>query len=65
MRHQDNERAFKDPVCGMEISRLTAIDECDYLDKTYYFCSGGCREAFETDPEKYIGHHRQHGIKPQ
>ena len=63
MKHQNNEHSFKDPVCGMEISRLTAIDECDYQGKTYYFCAGICREAFEAEPEKYVGHHRQHGLK--
>jgi YHS domain-containing protein len=27
----------------------------DYNDKTYYFCSNGCRRAFEKDPEKKRG----------
>lgn len=65
MKHQDSERTFKDPVCGMEVSRLTAIETYDYQGKTYYFCSGGCREAFETEPEKYLRHHRQHGMPPE
>ena len=63
MKHQDSERTFKDPVCGMELSRLSAIEEMDYEGKTYYFCSAGCREAFEAEPEKYLRHHRQHGVK--
>jgi len=63
MKHPNNEPSFKDPVCGMEVSRLTAIDECDYQGKTYYFCAGSCRETFEAEPEKYVGHHRQHGLK--
>ncbi len=63
MKQPGNEQSFKDPVCKMEISRLTAIDECIYRDKTYYFCSGSCREQFEAEPEKYIAHHRQHGMK--
>ena len=62
---QNNKDSFKDPVCGMEVSRNTAMDECDYRGKTYYFCAGICREAFEAEPEKYIGHHRQHGMKPE
>lgn len=65
MKHQDTERTFKDPVCGMEVSRLTAIEECDYQGKTYYFCSGGCRVAFEVEPKKYLRHHRQHGVKQE
>ena len=63
MKQQSNERSFKDPVCGMEVSRMTAIDECVYRGKTYYFCDRTCREAFEAEPEKYILQHRQHGIK--
>lgn len=63
MKHQDDERAFKDPVCGMEVSRLTAIAEINYEGKTYYFCSPGCRDAFEAEPGKYLKPHRQHGLK--
>lgn len=62
MKRQDSERNFKDPVCGMEVSRLTAIDEMEYQGKTYYFSSGGCRESFEAAPEKYLRQHRQHGF---
>lgn len=34
MKHQDSEITFKDPVCGMEVSRPTAIEDCDYQGKT-------------------------------
>lgn len=63
MKPKSSERPFKDPACGMEVSRMTAIEECVYQGKTYYFCAGTCRKAFEADPEKYVGHHRQHGIR--
>lgn len=63
MKQENNERSFKDPVCGMEVSRITAIDEYKYSGKTYYFCAQSCKEAFESDPEKYIHQHRQHGFK--
>lgn len=63
MKQQSNERSFKDPVCGMEVSRMTAIEELVYQGKTYYFCARICREAFEAEPEKYLRQHRQHGIK--
>lgn len=63
MKQQDNERTFKDPVCGMEVSRMTAVEEYGYQGKTYYFCSQACRETFEAEPEKYLRHHRQHGLK--
>ena len=65
MKRQIEERSFKDPVCSMEVSRLTAMEELDYQGKTYYFCARSCREAFEAEPEKYLHHHRQHGVKPR
>ncbi len=61
---QTSEPCFKDPVCGMEVSRMSAAEECDYQGKTYYFCARSCREAFEAEPEKYLRQHRQHGMKP-
>lgn len=47
----------------MEVSLTTAIAECTYLGKTYYFCAGSCCESFAANPEKYIKQHRQHGMK--
>lgn len=63
MKKQNSERCFKDPVCGMKVSRMTAIEELVYLGKTYYFCAAVCRSAFEMEPEKFIPLHRQHGVK--
>ena len=65
MKRKIVERSFKDPVCGMEISHTTAIEALDYQGKTFYFCARICRDAFEAVPEKYISHHRQHGMKPR
>lgn len=43
-----------DPVCGMEVepgrTRLVAI----YQGHSYWFCAEGCRNAFETNPKKYL-----------
>lgn len=64
MKQRNNERNFKDPVCGMEVSRLSAVADLIYQGKTYYFCAEDCRQAFEAEPEKFIKHHRQHGMKP-
>jgi len=64
MRRSKITKEYTDPVCGMEVSYLTAIDVYDYNGKTYYFCAGTCRDAFCLDPEKYIHQHRQHGMKP-
>ncbi len=65
MKRSSNDYPHRDPVCGMEGSYLTAIDVLKYQGKTYYFCAGTCREAFEAEPGKYIHHHRQHGMKPR
>jgi YHS domain-containing protein len=52
----------KDPVCGMEVDEQKAAAKINYQGKTYYFCSPGCKSAFEKEPEKYVqpygsGHH--------
>ncbi len=44
----------KDPVCGMDVDEKTAAATSEYQGKTYYFCSLGCKKAFDTDPEKYL-----------
>ena len=44
----------KDPVCGMEVDEQTAAATSEYKGKTYYFCSPGCKKAFDADPEKYL-----------
>jgi len=43
-----------DPVCGMEIDPKQAAGESEYSGKTYYFCSTGCKRAFDKEPEKYV-----------
>jgi len=40
MKHQGNEHNFKNPVCGMEVSRTTAVEEFVYQGRT--FCAGRC-----------------------
>lgn len=44
-----------DPVCGMTVDPATAAAKSEYKGKTYYFCSEGCRKAFEANPEQYLG----------
>lgn len=44
-----------DPVCGMEIDPKTAAGKSEYQGQTYYFCSSGCKQAFDKEPEKYVG----------
>ena len=46
--------AEQDPVCGMMVEKDRAAATAEYRGKTYYFCSRGCKVAFEKDPEKYL-----------
>ena len=45
----------QDPVCGMEIEPTDAVAQLEYLGKTVYFCSAGCRKAFDKEPGRYFG----------
>ncbi len=49
-----------DVVCGMDIDPATAAGKSEYKGQTYYFCSTGCKRAFDKDPEKYVGTGAQH-----
>jgi YHS domain-containing protein len=54
----------KDPVCGMEIDPKDAAGKSEYQGLTYYFCSLGCKKAFDKEPAKYAskpGGHSGHG----
>ena len=53
-----------DPVCGMMVNTRTAEYRSFRGGDTYYFCSAGCKERFDQDPDKYLardeGGHRAH-----
>jgi xanthine dehydrogenase accessory factor len=42
-----------DPVCGMTVEIATARYVAAHAGETYYFCSAGCKRAFEKEPEKH------------
>jgi YHS domain-containing protein len=42
-----------DPVCGMKVNKSESFD-WKYDGKKYYFDSYDCREAFKSDPKKYL-----------
>jgi YHS domain-containing protein len=50
-----------DPVCGMEVDPQSAAATYEYKGQMYYFCTPGCKAAFEKDPERYLGSPEQHG----
>lgn len=43
----------QDPVCKMTVDENTAEGKTEYKDKTYFFCSVGCKETFEKEPDKF------------
>jgi uncharacterized membrane protein YraQ (UPF0718 family)/YHS domain-containing protein len=43
-----------DPVCGMTVNPATATVKSQHAGRTYYFCSAGCKAAFDKDPGKYV-----------
>jgi YHS domain-containing protein len=43
-----------DPVCKMEVDENKAAATSEYEGKKYYFCSLGCKKAFDQNPEKYL-----------
>ncbi len=47
----------RDPVCGMQVEEKKATATATDQGKTYYFCAGGCKKAFEKNPEKYVNVH--------
>ncbi|HEY2499353.1 MAG TPA: heavy metal translocating P-type ATPase [Candidatus Angelobacter sp.] len=44
----------KDPVCNMDVDPARARGSSEYKAHTYYFCSPGCVQRFNADPEKYL-----------
>jgi YHS domain-containing protein len=49
-----------DLVCNMTVDTETARFTSEYEGVTYYFCSPGCKRAFDKNPTQYVGQ-AQHG----
>jgi P-type Cu+ transporter len=43
----------RDPVCGMQVNEQQAAGTSAYQGETYYFCSPGCKQRFDQNPERY------------
>ncbi len=48
------ESKYKDPVCGMTVDPVTAKHRRQHGGQTYSFCSQGCADKFQADPQKYL-----------
>jgi uncharacterized membrane protein YraQ (UPF0718 family) len=47
-------RGARDPVCGMTVDRFKTPYRTEYGGRTVYFCSQGCKDKFEREPERYV-----------
>jgi xanthine dehydrogenase accessory factor len=43
-----------DPVCGMSVEPSKANYVSEYRGEKYYFCCGGCKQAFDAHPDNYL-----------
>ena len=44
---------LKDPVCGMTVTAQSKHSH-KHENRTYYFCSAGCKTKFSANPSKYL-----------
>jgi YHS domain-containing protein len=51
---QAGDETAKDPVCGMSVNIAGAAHTAEFQGKTYYFCSEGCKNAFNKEPGKFL-----------
>ncbi len=49
----------RDPVCGMEVDPGKVAAKREHMGQTFYFCSAGCAQTFDTDPHRFA--ERQQG----
>jgi Cu+-exporting ATPase len=52
------EKVERDPVCGMDVRPEEAAATSEFQGETYYFCSEGCKRAFDENPMKYLSKQR-------
>ncbi len=44
----------KCPVCGMAVDIHKSTHVLQHGGEEYYFCSAGCKEKFEQNPQQYV-----------
>ncbi|WP_313420497.1 heavy metal translocating P-type ATPase [Stenotrophomonas sp.] len=44
----------KDLVCGMDVDPASTAHHAHHQGQDYHFCSGGCRQKFIADPQRYL-----------
>ena len=52
--HEQSLDVLIDPVCLMKVSSKNSGIKYTYHAKTYHFCAEGCKQEFESDPDKFL-----------
>lgn len=55
LRHRWSENINVDPVCLMAVDITKSSHYSVVNNKKHWFCSSGCKEKFDGEPEKWIG----------
>jgi Cu+-exporting ATPase len=50
----ESPKKLKDPVCGMDVNPATARFKIEHAGKDYFFCSKGCLDKFQVNPDKIL-----------
>ena len=50
----DSSFELKDPVCGMTVSKETAVSIIEWEGQTYGFCADYCHDLFMKHPDKFV-----------
>ncbi|GAC1418472.1 MAG: hypothetical protein NVS9B15_01340 [Acidobacteriaceae bacterium] len=48
------ESKMTDPVCGMTVDPAKAAGTSEFKGFTYAFCSAGCKQKFDAEPDRYL-----------
>ena len=54
MTTSTNKHPIFDPVCQMKVAKSSKVPPFTFHTDTYYFCTEACRDAFISDPGKYL-----------
>lgn len=54
MINDPNKNQIIDPVCQMKVTKNSRVPSFTFRSGTYYFCAEACRDAFVSDPVKYL-----------
>lgn len=58
MNSQPSSNTVVDPVCGMSLDRAHAAATIEAKGESVFFCSLGCRDQFQADPDRYSPVHQ-------